>query len=628
MYGTSEPEEVLLPLDLATTRPYVSVAVVRYTGHPENDILSLAMKQLRERRLRAGRGTQVRVVAEVAPRVLNAHEITRDLESAGFVVEVSRTPAWANGDLTYREVSYGLIIAMRRGNLVAIHGDSTMMETLQSWLSSDPPPAFSRLSPNLINAVFLGDDAKGLTFWLRAVHHRTSTKPDAKVLAGSKLQDALDPLADSSYALGSAVVSPDLGLAVGLTFKNIVKRIGTTQRKSTFWLGRVPSFAIFQTVVTEILRLLDEADNAGLAEPQPYPWLARGSDLSEVERAYELNVVPLETLTPDDQIIASRTVDYEYFDRLNFVVADNARGADFTAEVAVDGSLRGSMAVAVQPAGDRVRFVVGPDPLRQASDVAATNEAIRRVKEAADFLQIHYASGHVVEQGGVAKRNLITSTFPNWVWRDFGNYDVTLEKPSASTQAERYGAIGNLNDSSLFSWVIREWATDGFVTCDDGSNELADFVHLDQDETLSLIHVKASSTSGLERCVSASNYEQVIAQATKSLDHFRVGRIPERLSISERPVACWCNGQRQADRCEMVEFLRTRGPSARNQLVIVQPQMTLAAHDRGQGSPQDSLNFIRMRQVETMLHNCRSGATGLGADLLVVGCKTSIQGTH
>jgi len=40
-----------------------------------------------------------------------------------------------------------------------------------------------------------------------------------------------------------------------------------------------------------------------------------------------------------------------------------------------------------------------------------------------------------------------------------------------------------------FAWVV-EKVGPGWLTCDDGSGEVADFVHIAPDETLTLLHVK------------------------------------------------------------------------------------------------------------------------------------------
>ena len=79
---------------------------------------------------------------------------------------------------------------------------------------------------------------------------------------------------------------------------------------------------------------------------------------------------------------------------------------------------------------------------------------------------------------------------------------------------------------SLFCWIKNCWnvnrdsGNSGWLACDDGSGELADFIHLDEHQgTLSLIHIKGASTSSPTRGISVGAYEVVVSQAIKNLRH-------------------------------------------------------------------------------------------------------------
>jgi hypothetical protein len=52
-------------------------------------------------------------------------------------------------------------------------------------------------------------------------------------------------------------------------------------------------------------------------------------------------------------------------------------------------------------------------------------------------------------------------------------------------------AIAVADDDSLFAWVVKRFG-DGWLVCDDGPGEVADFLHIANDGTLTIIHVKAA----------------------------------------------------------------------------------------------------------------------------------------
>ena len=89
--------------------------------------------------------------------------------------------------------------------------------------------------------------------------------------------------------------------------------------------------------------------------------------------------------------------------------------------------------------------------------------------------------------------------------------------------------IGDARDKSLFGLVVRHWPNleergeqTGWLVCDDGAMESADFIHLDEASEvpeLTLIHVKGSGSKVEERGISVSDYEVVVGQAVKNLRH-------------------------------------------------------------------------------------------------------------
>lgn len=174
----------------------------------------------------------------------------------------------------------------------------------------------------------------------------------------------------------------------------------------------------------------------------------------------------------------------------------------------------------------------------------------------------------------------------------------------------------------MFAWVVHYYPS-GWLTCDDGPGEVADFVHLANDGTLSLIHVKAASTDAETRQVAVTNYEVVASQATKNLHFIRdPSALPDRLATPtvERP-ATWKDGERVASRDDMVDLVRCRLAHDRTRIVVVQPHQRRSVIDKLRTTAdagETNENVLRLQLLETLLTSARSTAIGAGSDLQII----------
>jgi len=80
----------------------------------------------------------------------------------------------------------------------------------------------------------------------------------------------------------------------------------------------------------------------------------------------------------------------------------------------------------------------------------------------------------------------------------------------------------------------------------DGPGEIADFVHVDDDGTLRLIHVKAAKGRGIMHSVSATALEVVVGQAVKNSIFLDPERLGADLSAGSPYKASWTSGARVA----------------------------------------------------------------------------------
>lgn len=247
-----------------------------------------------------------------------------------------------------------------------------------------------------------------------------------------------------------------------------------------------------------------------------------------------------------------------------------------------------------------------------------TASEIRDAMGSGELVNVYYSSGHVISQNSIAFTRLEHARFKSWEFHDFTGFDVCREKPGALDQAGRDLAIGEDGDDSLFAWVVQTLKV-GHLTCDDGPNEIADFVHLDPSGTLSLLHVKAAGKAAHRR-PAAGAYELVSAQAAKSLRFVRTTSELVR-GLGRNPGSpTWHDGVRVPDRSEMMKALASRPVSADAQVVILQPHLSKSSYDAavgGSGGGSTSIDLRRVELIETLLNAVRGDAVGLGADLFV-----------
>jgi hypothetical protein len=166
----------------------------------------------------------------------------------------------------------------------------------------------------------------------------------------------------------------------------------------------------------------------------------------------------------------------------------------------------------------------GPDPSRQATSPPEVRQILDALDCSDDLVRVYYDTGHVIDGKGIYKRELRTAPFRGWEFADFAGHLVACEKPANTSSKDIHTLTGGPTDLSLFGWVVRHFAK-GWLTCDDGPGEIADFIHVDHAGTLSLIHVKAALSSANKRTVAVSAYEVVAGQAVKNLCYLESERL-------------------------------------------------------------------------------------------------------
>lgn len=603
-------------------KPYLSVIVLECAAEdPEVSLETLKRMLMKPGRQRVGKQERVVAFDELSARSRDVIEGIGTLESlgidqlVGFVRQVSMRPGWAEGDSEFIDTTHYLNVVLRRNRLIAARVDEGLLDKLQQWLDKPPLPPLRRIAPRILEVAFLMGEAKGL--WLRGAHRRSTLRPDTKTTSGLRLQDTID-LDDSSFALGSARCdmpdNPDLVMLKGA--------IGSTLRNSQLWFKAMPDFRTYVWTATEILQLIEEVSDGGYSNGEAFPLLAREvTDLSEVFGAYE--VTPLD---PEQMPSTARGDDGEaaasLLQEAVLNVQEGSSSARFVLDVGLRGTTGGSLAVKPKEAAHGYTLDIG---FAGEPSSLALVQPVFEALNTADLLTVHYQSGHVYSGGRIWKQNTTIAAFRGWKWADFEGYCIEREKPhNSTTSQEIHDATGMANDISLFSWVV-DYYNDGWLICDDGSGETADFLQISSEGTLRVIHVKASGSSSPGRRVSASAYEVVVSQASKNLIYLDKDRLKERLRIPTvaRP-ACWKDGERIAGREEFLDMISARVDTDATEIIVVQPHVSETIYNRVRGEDSDGIpsqNLLRLRLLETLLNSARSSIVRAGADLTVIGSR-------
>ena len=484
-------------------------------------------------------------------------------------------------------------------------------EKLRKWLRK-----FNKLYRYLPSAILRGTfRGDGKTVWLRGVHRRRVNKADSKTLGGLRIQDVLDD-EDTSYAMSAAAIdyvpADDAALVRG--------RVTVSPARSRiYWKVRV-DLPTFLAAATETVDLLDKALAAEPPEELFSQLAVPETDLSKVYGAYDLAVAELDELfdMPDpDGDLEGRA---ELLRRSFIEVRGLPDSPNFVAVVGYEGAEVGRLSIKPIARGDGfdldVRFAGQP----------SAEERARQVRDAVgdgDLLKVYYESGHTFDEHQINLQNQIAPPFPHQEFADFNGYLVGREKPPVKGDQAIHNAIGVNGDISLFAWVVKNYAT-GWLVCDDGAGEVADFLHLDNG-TLTAIHVKGANSASADRFVALTAFQEVVGQAVKNVRLLDSTALADRFTTPRiaRPAA-WFNGSRVDDLSGFVAALRTRTAQSRTYVTIVQPHLLKAVYDAARdaaekGTPTRDSRSLTL--LDSLLRGARRSVISLWDDLTVIGSQ-------
>jgi hypothetical protein len=610
-------------VELVSFRPYTSLILARIKQAPANpDLIT-------------------KILDEIAGMLLDKPGITRTLVARGGPVDdggltvgfihykEERTPRWSN-DRTIRDtINHLVLVCLRRRHAAILLTDPSRGAALTERLDGSSAlglAALQSIESGVLNAAFAEGDAR--TLWLNGIHRRTSVKADSKILTGVNLRDALDPLGDQSYYFTAARCVAELGA------RHIP--IGVSPRRSGVWTGPSSSWQEFRDTVVGVLAKLEATERAHESDEAPLPVLAppvpRTAKVQDVRDAFDMSIVAPELGEEiDDPQTRERLERWSYHASFEVTPAD---GPDLTAAVSLDGEPVGRINVHIDLADPRrVHCEITPDP--EPANTEMLNE-VTKVCRHRRWLQIRYESGHTVSDGVLYSQHFREAPFLGWKFPNFTGVDISEEKPTKRVKGKKQFDPGALGDTqSLFCWVWNNWPSPvdtgrhqrGWLACDDGAMEIADFIHLDDrsdPKRLSLIHVKGSGSKEADRGISVSDYEVVAGQAVKNLRYLDRMILEQGLDETVRRRIgrlVWHDGK-ESNRARMNAALRNAGANYSRRVVIVQPRVLQHVRETTQKGEAGTGSVVRLRQLETLLLGAEASCHALGAELFVVGDGT------
>lgn len=537
------------------------------------------------------------------------------LHVATLVYKQKGSPNWlAAGQL--EDVTHHLIVIAVLDKLVAlIASDAAIRDTLARNLNSA-----TLLSGSRVADAFVGPEAK--TLWLSGVHASTSVKVDSKALTGTALENALDPIGDQSYALSAIRSQPSIA---GLGSGKLPVVVGAAPSASRIWLGRPSDWSNFLDQMQIVLEHLKKSHTPTTL----YGFLSQPvSSLSTVKGAYGIAVLPSAMLVEDagmsdeDRREASRWV-YE----ATYVVTPLS-GADFSVDVSLDSDTVGRIQVTVTM-GANGKVSLATKWTTQGSAPDEDRDACRKFLSDPEQLKAYYDSGHAITNSKCYLAGW-TDHLLDWDFQDLNGYNLWQEKPAVPKGKQLAEVIDSPvpgGPSSLFTFVQQVLFRTGWLACDDGAMELADFVHLEPSTgRITLIHVKgAGSKKKSFTEVSVSDYEVVVSQGVKNIRFLTPEKLADALEAGSGKniaKAVWLDQKKQTDRAAMIMAIRALPPSAPRTLLILQPRLKKKEYDHCRGRPASAAaRVMRFKQLNALMLAARVAAMGAGAEFRAIAVK-------
>lgn len=563
------------------------------------------------------------VMKVINKEIYNEGEIQEYLTSSEIINEasvlitpysISKIPSWTKRS-DIQDIENHVVLTVSLGKYAAFYfSEKGMKDSVRSFFKS---PSLEKLHPveiSHLNHLFINEDNIKM-LWLLGIHGKNTFKADSKVLGGNSVAESLDPLEDQSYMMSA--VRTEIG-------KNN-KTIGLNPFKSSIWRGPCKDWETFEKNVIEIL---DTLNSNNQNNSTPIGILASPiNDLNGVKDAYDFSVidpdfVPYEMSTTKIDLL--RKISSKYKSEVTPIL-----NSSFSLKVYFENSYCGDINVKLIIKEYEISFSIdSQNPVAQKKEILNNYAKVLKYPE---LIKCWYESGHAIVNSWIFKTDYKDVTYNGFIWADFENFNICQEKPLVSGILD----LSNIGmQKSLFCWVKNRWNSrwdsiekfnttekpTGWLYCDDGAGEKADFIHIDDynDKTIvSLIHIKAANSDSNKRRVSVGAHDIVLSQAVKNLRYSNrknlIQDLTERASTSQNKM-CWQENKpiQPSDFIRKLSSLNTNPNKLKTRVIVIQPHTIKSYYTQLQG------NNIK-RQLDVLLVSSDNAIKSSGAEFHIIG---------
>ena len=593
------PNAVVPAVSLSDLKPYISAMLAKFSAPLSGASVAAYVDALMAHFVSAvgnGRGRTT-----ITPGVPSVASAVRGLQVSAWQFVRYTKVNWTTSNL--QNIENHLLLVLAANDFVAIHStDEKTREDISNQLrlgvSITGHPNLFRVSEQLIAEHLVQGNTS--TIWLSGTHGTTPLKASSKILAGPNIEYALDPLEDQSFCFRAARCRHPF----------LAKLLGVAPENGRIWIGPAPDINEFANVINDIFAELRKATSGRV----PYPQLAQRVRVvanNQVFGAFEFSLIPPDLLNYVPSSVAANAGLPGIIDNTTFRVVSHA-GSDLQVEAVVGGTSVGGFNVAVNILIDGAADISVISPIRYGIKDQDFDAILTYCSERS-LINIRYDSSHSVADCKLFQINFRSVPFEGFIGKP-GLSGAMPEKPPTPA------VIGG--GGSIFCWVLNNFRS-GWLMCDDGALEKADFIHIDTaNNAVTIIHAKAGQS--MAQNVSVSAYEIVVSQAVKNLQWIDKSQLSTAITSSTRvSTRYWNNGVLQLDPRGLNDssgFIVAASGLASNyskKVLIIQPDLSVTTRSAVMSGQPGSANHRRLDQLHTLLASAESTCRGLGAEFKV-----------
>lgn len=314
-------------------RPYLSATLYRITNNVNGLLHDLRKDIIAELRANVFPKNKASSATRTFSTLEDPAETPDGMQLTWLTYGERRPPAWYAQDDLKNTLHHLVVISALEDVLAICCTDSAARQTVVRSTSKADRASFKhikKLGAKEVEAAFVEDKVR--TLWLSGAHGRSLVKPDAKVLSGTELENALDPLDDQSYFFSSVRTTSSNN---ELAHDGQDAIVGASPKHARIWLGPSRDWDQFADRMAKILCQAKRSLEKGTENYTPIPVLARPTtDIGDVGHPYDVAIIVPEQLLADE---IERDDDgrwlQQFADQVHFDISEQEEGPDFSAKV-------------------------------------------------------------------------------------------------------------------------------------------------------------------------------------------------------------------------------------------------------------------------------------------------------